>query len=276
MNWTTFGLAAACIMLAGPAAPKALPAAASAPRPTTWTLEAASGDVPAPAPGFRQQRGQALPLDLAFLDEIGRSRSLRDFFGKQPVLLVFGYYHCPRLCSTIMDGVLQSVQDIDLPLAIVGVGIDPAETPQDAARKHGAYLAAYPDMKHTLHLLTGSRAPIARLARAAGFDYRHDSASGQYDHPAGFLIATPDGHISRYFTGLRFERRDVRLALIEASGNRIGPLSERILLLCSHYDPVQGRYSWAVMGLLRVAGLASVLLLAGGLWMLRRRKGAES
>lgn len=227
------------------------------------------------APAFRFERGAALPLALAFTDERGRQRNLSEFFGAKPVLMVFGYYHCPRLCSTVMDGVLQGVQGIDLPYAIVGVGIDPAETPEDAARKHAAYLAADTGANR-LHLLTGSQDNIAKLARAAGFEYRYGRASGQYDHPAGFLIATPDGHISRYFTGLRFERRDIRLALIEAAGNRIGPLSERIALLCSHYDPVQGRYTWAALGLVRIAGLASMVLLAGGIWLLHRRKGASA
>ncbi len=274
MTWTACGLAAALMILPGAAASTEPLAPASAAGAATAHVTPDGADT-GPAAAFRQQRGQALPLDLMFTDESGRSRILREFFGKMPVVMVFGYYHCPRLCSTVMDGVLQSVQGVDLPHAIVGVGIDPGETPEDAARKHAAYLGAGAGTD-TLHLLTGSQGNIARLARAAGFDYRYDDASGQYDHPAGFLIATPDGHISRYFTGLRFERRDVRLALIEASGNRIGPVSERILLLCSHYDPVQGRYSWAVITLLRFAGLASVLLLAGGVWMLRRRKGAGS
>jgi len=224
----------------------------------------------ASVPQFRQNLGARLPLATVFRDEQGHARRLADYFGASPVVVVFGYYRCPRLCSTVMDSVLQAVGLAGLPHAVVGIGIDPRETPDDAARKLAAYRRGG-DGARTLHLLTGRGEQISRLARAAGFEYEFDQKSGQYSHTAGFLIATPDGRISRYFTGVQFDRRDLRLALMEASEEKVGSLADQVVLLCSHYDPVAGRYTLAVMTLLRTAGILTVVLLAGGLWLLRRR-----
>lgn len=222
-----------------------------------------------PALQFRQNLGADLPLQTMFRDAAGNSARLGDYFGKYPVVMVFGYYHCPRLCDTVMDGVLQGVQNAGLPHVIVGIGIDPRESADDASRKLAAYQGAG-DHARDLHLLTGGRDQIARLAHAAGFEYEYDEESGQYSHPAGFLVATPEGKISRYFTGLRFDRRDVRLALIEASDERVGSLAEQVLLLCSHYDPLTARYSVTVMAIVRIAAFFGMAALALGIWAARR------
>jgi len=223
-----------------------------------------------PLSQFRQNLGVQLPLDTAFRDAQGRQRHLRDYFGKRPVVLVFGYYHCPRLCSTVMDGVLQGLDGVGLPHIVLGVGIDPHETTDAAARKLDAYRRSGVEAR-TLHLLTGHQDDIAQLADAAGFDYAYDRESAQYSHPAGFLIASPQGRITRYFSGLRFDRKDVRLALMEASDERVGSLIEQVQLLCSHYDPLTGRYTLAVMSMVRIAGLLTVLALIGWVAAARRR-----
>jgi protein SCO1/2 len=192
---------------------------------------------------------------------------LGDYFDDAPVVMVFGYYHCPHLCSTLMDGVLQVLDDAGLPHVIVAIGIDPRETAEDAARKLAVYRSTAGDGASRLHLLTGQQEEIAALARATGFRYEFDQDSDQYSHPAGFLIATPDGRISRYFFGLRFDRRDIRLALIEASSQRIGTLAERAQLLCSHYDPLTGRYTVTVMTWVRIFATSSIILLVLGVWL---------
>lgn len=220
---------------------------------------------------FDQRLGQRLPLQAAFTDQDGKAVTLGRYFGDRPVILVLGYYHCPMLCSTVMDGILESLRGIGAGYEAVGVSIDPKETSADAAGKYDAYRGLLePASQDRLHLLTGSGASITALARAAGFPYRYDAASGQYGHPAGFLIATPDGRISRYLPGVRFDRRTVRLALVEASSGRLGTLADRLVLMCSHYDPRNGKYSVAVMDAARAAGLATLAAL--GLLVLHSRK----
>ncbi|OZI34807.1 hypothetical protein CAL29_15175 [Bordetella genomosp. 10] len=224
---------------------------------------------------FRQHPGRMMPMVQGLRDAQGQERGLSDYLGRRPVIFVLGYYRCPVLCSTLMDSVLQTLQTVDVPHEVVAVSIDPAETPADAARKYPYYASLMPaGQRGRLHLLTASAPAIAALTDAAGFPYRRDPATGQYLHPAGFLVLTPQGRISRYLLGVGQSARDVRLALVEASGGKVGGLADQLILLCSHYDPRTGRYSVAAMTMARAAGLGTLAVLAMGLWMLRcRRRG---
>ena len=218
-----------------------------------------------------QQTGVLLPLEVSVRDEGGGESPLSRYFGRTPLVLVFGYYRCPTLCTTTMEGALLAVSAARLPAdayQVIGVSIDPRETAADAGRKAALYRTAHDDVP--LHLLTMGAAESAALARAAGFRYTYESRFDQYAHPLGLIVVTPEGRISRYFPGVQFEPREVRLALIEASDERIGSFSDRIFLRCAHYDPAAGRYSVPVMSFVR----AGSLLIAGvlGLWMWRERK----
>jgi protein SCO1/2 len=227
---------------------------------------------PPPQTPFEQHLGARLPLQTMLTDDDGKPVPLGRFFDKQPVVLVFGYYHCPNLCSTVMEGVLQTLAALDLPpntYRLVGISIDPSETAAQAAAKKSVYRSLL--NKADMHLLTGSAAATRALASVAGFHYAYDEASGQYAHPSGFLIATPDGVIARYFLGVRFDQADVRQALQQAAAGHVGSLAERLLLLCAHFDPTTGKYSVAVMDVIRMLCLAMVAALSG--WMLWRRKG---
>jgi protein SCO1/2 len=230
----------------------------------------AQADPAVPVPlEFVQRPGAQLPLQGRFIDDDGRAVRFGEFFGTQPVVLVFGYYHCPNLCSTLMDGVLESLAAVGLPphaYRVLGVSIDPSESAAVAARKKASYATLLARAGGELHLLTGNAGQVDALARSAGFPYAYDAATAQFSHPAGFLIVAPEGRISRYFPGVRFEPRDVRLALVDASAGRIGTPAERLLLLCSGDGPAAGRYRAAVMTLVRTVSVAVLAALGGWIW----------
>ncbi|HJV79460.1 SCO family protein [Noviherbaspirillum sp.] len=230
---------------------------------------------PPPQMQYEQRLDAQLPLSDAFTDDSGRIVKLGMFFNKEPVVLILGYYHCPNLCSTLMDGVMETLSEVGLPrhaYRVLGVSIDPTEDAALAARKKASYAGLVARAGGDLHLLTGSKPAIDTLASSAGFHYAYDRSMQQYVHPAGFLIATPDGRIAHYFMGVRFDPHDVRLALIDASSGRIGSPVDQLLLLCSHYAPVNGRYSAAVMTMVRLGSLA--VLAALGIWIWRKRRRA--
>lgn len=247
---------------------------------TAWlflfVVALAHAQVPAqPQTEFVQNLNGQLPLQTLFTNDRGQAVRLADFFSRRPVVLVLGYYHCPNLCSTLMDGVLQSLAAVNLPRSayrFLAVSIDPTETAELAARKKVSYVPMLGRGGGDVDLLTGNQQDIARLADVAGFQYRYDAALQQYMHPAGFLIATGEGRISHYFMGVRFDPQDVRLALIDASAGRIGSPVDRLLLLCSHYDPATGRYSVTVMTWVRIVCMIVLALLVGWIWILRRKK----
>jgi protein SCO1/2 len=223
-----------------------------------------------PAPQVMQRVGEPLPLATRLVDESGQGVTLQRYFDGAPVVLVFGYYRCPTLCTTLMEGVLTGLAATGLDRAayrVVGVSIDPRENANDARRKAQHYRRSFGNVH--IDLLTGAERETRALARAAGVSYHYDDRYDQYSHPLGFLIAAPDGRIARYFPGIAFDAREARLALVDASESRIGSWSDRIFLRCAHYDPATGRYSVAAMSFVRAGSVLIAAALA--LWMWRRR-----
>jgi protein SCO1/2 len=230
--------------------------------------------VPFPEAQVVQHLGDRLPLDTRLVDENGHASTLARYFGGAPVVLVFGYYRCPTLCTTLMEDVLMALSASGLApdaYRVVAVGIDPRESAGDAKRKAAAYREAFGAVR--LDLLSGSEAETRRLAAAAGVSYRYDARFDEYSHPLGFIVATPDGRISRYLPGVGFDPREVRLALVEASDAKVGSLSDLIFLRCAHYDPATGRYTVAVMSMVRAACM--LIAAALGFWMWRRRRSVR-
>lgn len=229
---------------------------------------------------LEQRLGEQLPLDLPFVDEAGRAVTLGDYFGEQPVALALGYYECPMLCSLVRDGMVRALSDVTLDVGsdyqVVYVSIDPAETPMNAANARAAAVSRYgrPGSEQGWHFLTGTQDSIQRLADAVGFGYYYDETIDQYAHAAGMMLATPDGTLSRYFYGVEFNASDLRLGLVETSGNTIGTPVDQLLLLCYSYDPATGKYTGFVMTLVRVVSALFVLGLVALIYALSRGPGA--
>ena len=227
--------------------------------------------------GIDQRLGQGLPLDAIFQDELGRTVRLGQYFGEKPVVLVLAYYNCPMLCTEVFNGLVSALRvlsfDAGREFQVVAVSFDPRDRPSDAAAKKRAYLAAYgrPGAAAGWHFLAGSQASIERVTEAVGFHYRYDETLGQFAHASAIYVATPRGELSRYFSGIEYAPRDLRLALVEASESRIGSPIDFVLLYCYHYDPKLARYSAAVLNIVRFGGVATVALLSGFLAVMWRR-----
>jgi protein SCO1/2 len=235
-----------------------------------------------PAPlreiGFDQNLDQTLPLDTKFVDDEGQAVELGKYFGKKPVVLVFVYYECPMLCTQVLSSLTSTLSTLSIDAGkdfeVVLVSFDPRETPKQAAARKTEYLHRYkrPGAEQGWHFLTGTEPEIKRLTKAAGFRYTWDDATQQFAHPSGIIIVTPDGRPARYLFGIDYGPRDVRLAINEASEGKIGTLSDNLLLFCYHYDPMTGRYGLYIMSVLRVAGVATVLLIGTFIVVMTRRE----
>jgi protein SCO1/2 len=229
--------------------------------------------------GFDQRLDAQVPLDLAFVDEQGRSVTLGDYFGDQPVIINLGYFECPMLCPLVRQGMVDALKEVRLDAGsdfqVVNVSIDPFETPMVAGNTKALNLSRYgrPDTADGWHYLTGTQDSITRLAEAMGFRYVYDEAIDQYAHAAGIVVATPEGKLARYFYGVQFNPSDLRLGLVEASAGTIGTLTDQFLLLCYHYDPVTGQYTGLVMTILRVAGVITILGIGTMIYLLSRNSG---
>lgn len=212
---------------------------------------------------FEQHLGAMLPMDLILHGRDGKTVRFDDLFDRRPVLLDLEYDRCTTLCGVILDQLTATLHALPLKpgrdYQLVAIDIDPDATPQQAAD----FAKAHGFEGDGMTVLTGDARAIRRLADAAGFPYRHDDATGQYAHPAGFVVATPHGTISRYLLGLDWQPLDLRLALAEAAGDWIAAPAQALLLFCYCYDPQTGRYDLAIGRLLQVVGAATLLGVGG-------------
>src|SRR5579863_7646700 len=230
--------------------------------------------------GITQNLNAQIPPDLVFHDESGKSVRIGDFFGRKPIVLSLVYFDCPALCTEVLNGELRTMKAITLDLGkdfdAVTVSFEPKDTPALAKAKRDVYIGQYgrPGAVDHWHFLTGGQQSIDALTNAVGFRYAYDSSIRQYAHAAAVLVLTPGGRIDRYFYGVIYPARDLRLGLVEASEGKIGTLTDHALLYCYQYDPMTGKYGVVVMNVLRVAGGLTVLVL--GIFMtlmfLRERK----
>ncbi|HZQ90181.1 MAG TPA: SCO family protein [Terriglobales bacterium] len=227
--------------------------------------------------GLDQRLNQQVPLDLVFRDEGGREVKLGDYFGHKPVVLNLAYFTCPMLCNEVMTGMTSALGAVSFTagrdFTIVTVSIDPQDTTESAAAKRDFYLRRYhrAGADAGWHFLTGDEANIRALADAVGFRYKYDAASRQFAHASGIMVLTPQGRLARYFYGIEYPPRDLKLGLMEASQGRIGSVVDQVLLFCYHYDPGTGKYTPVVMNLVRAGGVLTLLALGTFIVVMVRR-----
>jgi protein SCO1/2 len=227
--------------------------------------------------GFEPPLNGQLPLALGFKDETGRDVHLGDYFDRKPVLLALVYYGCPMLCNQVEQGVVGSLKMLSFrpgrDYEVVFVSFDPRESSEMAAQKKTAALGHYgrPETAEGWHFLTGTKESIDTLTSAANFRYSFNATTGIFAHASGIMLITPDGRISRYFYGVEYPSRDVRLGLVDASAGKIGSPIDHLLLYCFQYDPSTARYSATILRIIRLGGLLTIFTIVAGILIFRRR-----
>ncbi len=226
--------------------------------------------------GLDAHLGATLPLELAFRDEEGTEVSLGRYLGARPAVLALVYYGCPMLCGQLLTGLAASLKSLALEpgrdFDVVVVSFDPRDGPEEARRRKGETVARYgrPATAAGWHFLTGDTEAIRRLTMAVGFRYAWDDGGKQFAHVAMLTLLTPDGRIARYFQGIEYPPRELRLGLVEASDGRIGTVVDRLLLFCYRYDASTGRYTPIVESAVRIGAVLGLVALGTLLVVLRR------
>ena len=256
---------------------------------TAWGQGMANGILSAPANvrpphlenvGIEQRLDAQVPPDLTFVDDAGRTVKLGDYFGKKPLILNLVYYNCTMLCGEALAGLTSAMKlvkfDVGKEFEVVTVSFNPNETPAIAAAKKKDYLDRYGRSGAAAgwHFLTGPPESINALTRAVGFQYQYDPKLNQYAHATAIMVLTPTGRISRYFYGVDFPPKDLRMGLVEASQGKIGNLTDQVLLYCYHYDPETGKYGAIVANILKLGAAVTILLVGGMLLILFRLEKA--
>lgn len=224
-----------------------------------------------------EQLGAEVPRDLPFLDSTGRSVRLGDTFHGRPIVLALVYHRCLGLCSLLLGGLTKSLEAIDWQLGreldVVTVSIDPEETPEIAASSRAGYLQALGRSTEdpTWAALTGPATSIDALAAAVGFRFQYLDGQKQFAHAAALFILTPDGRVSRYLYGVEFPPTQLKAALFEASGGRVGTSFERVILRCWQWDPTSRRYAIFLARYFRTGGVLLLAVIGTFLAVLWRR-----
>ncbi len=228
-----------------------------------------------------QHLNQQLPLDATFVDESGKPVHLGDYFGSKPALLTTVYFNCPMLCSEELDGLTSSLEMVHLnpgtDFHVIVISIDPAETPELAAKKKAFYLKRYgrPETAAGWHFLTGKEPDINAVTKAVGFGYVRvpgpDGTMSQFAHASSIEVITTNGKLAQYYLGVEYSPKDMLLGLIEASGNKIGSPVANILTYCYHYDPETNKHSIVVARVVQLGGMVTMASLGGFMFVMFRR-----
>ncbi len=227
--------------------------------------------------GIDQKLNNQVPLDLTFRDERGQAVPLRSYFGQRPVILTLVYYECPMLCTQVLNGLVSSMLPLKLDAGrdfeIVTVSFNPAETPKLAAEKKALYVRRYGrrGAAQGWHFLTGDEANTKALADAVGFRYEYDPQIKQFAHVSAITLLTPEGRVSRYYYGIEYAPRDLRLGLVESSQGKVGNVVDQVILYCYHYDPATGKYGAVVVNMLRVGAILTMVILGSFMVIMFRR-----
>jgi protein SCO1 len=259
----TAALAMLAIMLASGQSLAQTPGMLAEPGAPTSTRPGLLGKI-----AIDQKIGHQLPFELPFVDDGGRPVKLGDYFGKRPVVLALVYYECPMLCTQVLSGLVSALGVMNLNAGrefdVVAVSFNPKEGPGLASQKKANYVERYgrPETAAGWHFLTGSQESITSLTDAVGFRYALDEDIGQFAHGAAIEVVTPKGTIAKYFYGIEYSPRDLRLGIVEASDERIGSVIDDVLLFCYHYDPATGKYGATVLGIVRIGAIATILAFA--------------
>jgi protein SCO1 len=255
-------------------------------------VPAVGGEGPAAAANIDtiENLGQRVPRGLVFTGGHGETVKLDDVLAQgKPVVVTLGYYHCPMLCNLVHQGLVKGIQGSGLKLGkdFVGlaVSVDPKEDPKSANTQQARLLRALDHRKPSdwpfLFDSSAGSAAVTKLAEAVGFRYMYDEQSKQFAHAAVAVVLTPGGTIARYLYGVDFAPRDLRFALVEAGGGRVGTSIDRVLLTCFKYDPMTQRYTPYLFGFVRIGAFLSFGALLGLLgllwrreWVIRKRRAA--
>ncbi|MFN1835322.1 SCO family protein [Balneola sp. MJW-20] len=236
--------------------------------------------------GIEEKLGDTIPMDLQFATSEGDSVRIGDLFEEgKPVLLNPLYYECPMLCGLVIDGMVNVIDELAWKpgeeLIVISFSIDPKENAEVAARAKEKYISKLGDTSKGKgwYYLTGKQAAIDSLVNAVGFQYNEIEDTGEYAHPAAIMFLSPEGLITRYLYGIKYDEFNVRNALSESVDGKIGSTVERLVMYCYQYDPDSDSYAPVAINIMKLGGLATLIFLGiflGLLWLREKRNNSTN
>ncbi|MEX2605581.1 MAG: SCO family protein [Gracilimonas sp.] len=235
--------------------------------------------------GIDEHLGDYIPLDAKFANSEGDSLLLGDLLEEgKPVLLNPSYYECPMLCGLVIDGVINVMEKLawkpSKEFTVITISIDPDEDAKLAAKSKDNFIGHLDSTSQAgWHFLTGQKNQIDKVVDAVGFRYKEIEGTGEYAHSAAIMLLSPDGKITRYLYGISYKEFDVRNALYESADGKIGSTLDKVVMYCYQYDPDSGSYVPVAINIMKLGGLATLIILGiflASLWLHEKRKKTNS
>lgn len=229
--------------------------------------------------GIQQKLNEQIPLETEFKNEDGNKVKIGDYFGKRPVVLALVYYECPMLCSEVLNGLTGSLKSLNFSAGkefdVVAISFDARENDKSglAKNKKESYVKRYArdGSENGWHFLTGTQDSIDKVTKSAGFSYYWDEQTKQFAHAGAIMVLTPDGKLSKYLYGIDYAPKDLKLAIMESSENKIGSPVDQLMLYCFHYNPATGKYGFAILNIIRLGGILTLFGLGAMIFVFWRR-----
>jgi protein SCO1/2 len=131
-----------------------------------------------------------------------------------------------------------------------------SDTPKDAKnfkRNHLNVIRENFDENSWNFLTTNNQKTIDILTESLGYEYKkiiNKQGLVDYIHPAGLVVLSPEGKITRYLSGIKYLSFDLKMALLEASEGTVRPTITRALSYCFSFDPENSKYVFATKKIL--------------------------
>ena len=230
-----------------------------------------------------QLLGARIPTDVPLVDDKGQPTNPGRLLRGRPIVLLPIFYRCNGVCLEEMQGVMGALarnpkllpgRDFDL----VILGLNPKETPELAAAKKEEYLQQYgkPETAAGWTFLTGPQPQVERVANALGVHYTYDAERDRVNHPSAILVLTPEGRVSTYMQGRMYPAARFAADVARAAKDELGTKEETSWLGCLHTDPVTGKRSIVVQGVMRLAAVVVVLGILATMVVQSRRRARSS
>jgi len=226
--------------------------------------------------GVIEKLNQYIPMDARLIDENGDTVVIGDLIDK-PTILNFVYYRCPGICSPLMEGLANVMDQSDLvpgkDYQALTISFDPREETFLATRKKNNYLNLMEKKEQAREgwkFFTGDSIDLKRLTDATGFRYK--PTGNDFIHAAALIVVDSNGKITRYMNGIYFLPFDLKMTILDASEGKAGPTINRVLQYCYSYDPEGQKYALNITKVSATLILFMAIVLFAVLMLVRKRK----
>ena len=246
--------------------------------------QVAQKTIPEEAQGVEivERFGQRVPTNLVFTEADAQPLAMAEVLADgKPVVLGLVYYDCPIVCPVVLQRMLESFNDLEYTLGdeynVLVVSFDPTETPTHASSAKAQWTALYnrrsAKTDDAWSFCVADQPTIDAITGAVGFKTNR-LPDGEYAHPVGITVLSPEGEVAAYFHGFDYPARDMKLAMLDASNGGVArSFGDRLLHYCYRFDPDAGSYTMHAMNVMRLGGVLTIIgliVLIGGLLAVER------